>query len=65
MDSPSFCERSGVTEFTDLVVIGLQVISDDVATLDDAEKTAIAEEFVSTYNACFDFQILRYLSFTG
>ncbi len=49
-DSPFFCE-SGVTEFTDLVVIDLQIICDDVPTLDDAEKTAIAEEFVSTYNA--------------
>jgi hypothetical protein len=55
----SFPCDSNVAVFTELVVVDLQVVCDFAPTLDGTTKTAIAEEFVSTYNALISGYCVR------
>ena len=47
---PFLCE-SNTVEFTETVVVDLKVSCEDAPTLDETEKKALADEFVSTYNS--------------
>ena len=47
---PFLCE-SIIVEFTETVVVDLKVSCEDAPTLNETEKTALADEFVSTYNS--------------